>query len=104
MAPKKRGYRVGKTTVVDLLDSQAGIGSENIACAQETSAFLMCLGTHMISPDDPYPSEECFAEEMALTKCEMKMGNNTTKKLKADMKKSLVFNMLRLSNFTKKIK
>jgi hypothetical protein len=104
MAPKGTGYRVGKTTVVDLLDHQANISADDLQCGLELNALLMCMSLHMKSTDDEIPHRECAPEEKALARCEMKMGNRTTRKLRTDMKKSLVFNLLRLTNFTKKLK
>lgn len=104
MAPKNRGYRVSKTTVIDLLNSQAGIAKDDLECAGEMTALLMCMSTYMMTPEDNIPTKQCASEQRILAQCEMKMDNRTTRKLRTDMKHSLVFNLLRLSNFSKKLK
>ena len=103
MPSSTRGTRVTKSHVMNLLDQQAQVNADDMACTAETVAVLLCYSSRT-GTEGAGDSGGCAAEELALRRCEMRMENRSVDKVKKDMKRSLIFQILRLANFKKVIK
>ena len=44
-------------------------------------------------------SKKCGQLELALKRCELQMGNKTEQRIRNDMRKSLIYQMLKITNF-----
>ena len=95
--PRKGRFRVTKTQIVGLLDKQAGLRTADFNCAAESAAVLQCWAEVAVSPSGEL-SGGCEQHEVALKRCEMRMNNVPVAKAKMDIRRSLIFHMLRMAN------
>lgn len=86
-----------KSHIVSLLDKQAGLRQADFNCSTEAAAVLQCWAELTISPSGELGSG-CEQHEAVLKRCEMRMNNVPLTKAKMDIRRSLIFHMLRIAN------
>ena len=94
---RKGRFQVSKSQIVSLLDKQAGLRQADFSCALESAALLQCWAEATINPAGESASG-CESYEAALKRCEMRMNNVPLTKAKQDIRRSLIFHMLRIAN------
>ena len=102
--PSRRGgggHYYTKTAIIDLLDREAGLKADELLCNAEMAAVLVCYAANVSEDGEAYSGSGCEQVEQQLMRCQMRMEDSGVHKLKADLKRSLVFNMLRMANHSK---
>ena len=95
--PRKGRFQVTKSQIVALLDKQAGLRQADFNCSTEAAAVLQCWAEQAVTPSGELASG-CDAHEALLKRCEMRMNNVPLTKAKMDIRRSLIFHMLRIAN------
>lgn len=98
MRKAKSPFYCTKKQVTELLNKQLRFSKTDLECAQETSELMLCWSNYMVTKEVGYDPKKCEALEIKLVQCEATMGNKTKDKLRKDLRRSLVHQMMTHAN------